>query len=1024
MAVSPRLAVIGCGAVATYGYLPSLARLGWRPSVLVDPDLDRAGALARRWKTPRVAPEASAVMGDIEAAVVAAPPRLHAPLALPLLEAGIQVLVEKPLATNSADARRMVDAAAASGACLSVTHQRRFLFVHRWIAAAIAAGDLGDIESVVASDGSSYLARRAVRFPPGRTWNAPSYWDARLPTCGEGVLLDKGPHLLDLLLWWLGPVREAACADDGEGGLEADARLDLLFERGTRAVVELSRTRNLPDTIVVEGTRGRLEVRGTRNEFPALSPDSLRDRRFEVQRGAACLDEGMWGPGGPGELLLADWRAAIREGRPSFTPGASALPVVELLERCRLRRRAQTQPWRGTREEGRSRGASAAPLPLAGKTFLVTGATGFIGGRLVERLAREGARVRAAVRRFRAAPRLARFPPEVVELREFDLAAPDAGPPIGELVAGCAAVFHLALDLESAEANLDGIRRLGAACAEHGVRLVFTSSYTVYGPYPDGPLSESAPGEGDPRYRGTNAAGERELARMGREEGLDFAVLQPTIVYGPFSTYWTEAPAAALERGPLVLPEPGDGICNAVHVEDVVSAIALAAVKEEAAGETFLVSGPEHPTWSEFFSRYADAVGAGHGVRLRPAAEIRKIIAPSPRARLASWARGRPGLRRVLGRAKRAMAGRRRRLSRGLVRATRRRDGSVRPLVRDAGPRGSRPFETLPLPRHLEEYSSRCRVDIGKARRLLGYEPAFDLARGMALTADYLRWARGARFAHRRDRPFGAAREPAPGGNGAPVGPGEPAPGGAGSFVGRALRVLVANALWAAVGLAAVGAAFEIALRARAPFASGAPVPQVFRAGVGFARPPDMEIRATNDLDYWQVSRVNSLGFLDREPPSPERAASSCHFTIIGDSFIEAWEVPVAEKVQVRLEELAAGERPDLDLATSAFGLRDTGQAQQLAFWDAYARPLEPKALALVLASNDLRNNSSLLRGIRHGWDPEHLPQSSARRGPDGVFSLLPPDERWVEFALDPDAAALPARTAPPPPLINHLLVL
>ena len=207
-----------------------------------------------------------------------------------------------------------------------------------------------------------------------------------------------------------------------------------------------------------------------------------------------------------------------------------------------------------------------------------------------------------------------------------------------------------------------------------------------------------------------------------------------------------------------------------------------------------------------------------------------------------------------------------------------------------------------------------------------------------------------------------------------------------------------------------------VALRARAPFMSP-PAPVVFRPEAGFVKPPDTELRASNNLDYRQVSRVNSLGFLDREPPSPERAAASCHLTILGDSFIEAREVPITSKVQVRLEELAAAERPDLDLTTSAFGLRDTRQVQQLAFFDAYARPLEPKAVVLALVLNDLRNNSSLLRGIRHGWDPERLPQTSARRGPDGAFSLLPPDAGYAESALDPDAAALPAET-PAPPLV------
>ena len=120
----PRVGVIGCGAVAAYGHLPALERLGHRPAVLVDPRLDFARALASRFGVPRVAADLAEVTPDLDAAIVAAPPALHADLSLPLLAAGIPVLVEKPLALHAADARRMVETAAASGARLAVSRQR------------------------------------------------------------------------------------------------------------------------------------------------------------------------------------------------------------------------------------------------------------------------------------------------------------------------------------------------------------------------------------------------------------------------------------------------------------------------------------------------------------------------------------------------------------------------------------------------------------------------------------------------------------------------------------------------------------------------------------------------------------------------------------------------------------------------------------------------------------------------------------------------------------------------------------
>ena len=141
----------------------------------------------------------------------------------------------------------------------------------------------------------------------------------------------------------------------------------------------------------------------------------------------------------------------------------------------------------------------------------------------------------------------------------------------------------------------------------------------------------------------------------------------------------------------------------------------------------------------------------------------------------------------------------------------------------------------------------------------------------------------------------------------------------------RALRLAGWNALLIIAGLALIGLAGEAWLRSTMPFVASH-APTVFVPDVGMLRRPHTEIRWTNGLDFWTVSRTNHLGFLDREPPNPEQAAESCHITMIGDSFVEAKDVPIADKFHVRLEEMAARELPRLDVTTSAFGMGGTGQ--------------------------------------------------------------------------------------------------
>ena len=222
--------------------------------------------------------------------------------------------------------------------------------------------------------------------------------------------------------------------------------------------------------------------------------------------------------------------------------------------------------------------------------------------------------------------------------------------------------------------------------------------------------------------------------------------------------------------------------------------------------------------------------------------------------------------------------------------------------------------------------------------------------------------------------------------------------------IGQAIRVVGWNVLLLIGGLTLIAVIGEIYLRLTRPFAWNN-LPTQFVPGVGVIRKPDAEMRYTNGVDFWTVSRTNSLGFLDRPALDPEHAAESCHITMIGDSFVEALEVPISDKFHVRLEEMAAREVPHLNVTTSAFGISATGQIDQLPFYDKYARRLRPKLLVLVFVYNDFPNNV------------ENLPRRgrvTVTRDENGTLKLRVPDQN------SPD----PLESSGQVPLLRHAVRL
>jgi nucleoside-diphosphate-sugar epimerase len=252
-------------------------------------------------------------------------------------------------------------------------------------------------------------------------------------------------------------------------------------------------------------------------------------------------------------------------------------------------------------------------LKVKHRSVLITGASGFIGGRLAERLSRqEGLAVTGTGRRFSDVTTLREAGVDIVtgDLRD------DAA--LGRLCAGHEVVFHVAAwmgrdrDERAAHAiNVDATRKLAEQAAAAGVRrLVLVSSVAAYGVQAQDSIDETAAldvKQRDP-YGRTKALGELAAQEVAARTGLELSIVRPVIVYGPRASAWTVGMVKWVKRGVPVLFGDGSGHCYAVFVDDVVDMLRLCADHPRARGQAFNVSDAP-VSWADFFAHYGRMCG-------------------------------------------------------------------------------------------------------------------------------------------------------------------------------------------------------------------------------------------------------------------------------------------------------------------------------------------------------------------------------------------------------------------------------
>ncbi|MCB1933554.1 MAG: NAD-dependent epimerase/dehydratase family protein [Candidatus Accumulibacter sp.] len=241
--------------------------------------------------------------------------------------------------------------------------------------------------------------------------------------------------------------------------------------------------------------------------------------------------------------------------------------------------------------------------------ILVSGASGFIGRHLIERLAVEGASVRCLSRHPAPAP-------AAVAADLSDRPALAAACRGVEVVFHCAGHAHAFGSLTADEAamhwriNCEGTRNLVEAAGDAGVRcFVFLSSVKALAEPGECCVDEDFPGPPATAYGQAKLAAEQVVLEAGRRYRMHVVNLRLAMVYGFGGRGNLERMSRLVERGWFPpLPETGNHR-SLVHVDDVVAAMRLVADDRRASGRTYIVAAYEAPSGRALFNALRSALG-------------------------------------------------------------------------------------------------------------------------------------------------------------------------------------------------------------------------------------------------------------------------------------------------------------------------------------------------------------------------------------------------------------------------------
>lgn len=608
-----RVAVVGAGYVAQH-HLAALSTLDFVEIVGIA-DLDQAAAqdLARRFKVPYTAGSLSDLSRyEPNVVYVLTPPSTHARIALQALDMGCHVLVEKPLAESVTECDALIERARAAGLVIGVNHSDRMDPAVLQALGLVRNGVCGEVVAVDFLRSSDY----------------PAYAGGPLPALvrqGSYPFRDLGVHGLYLLEAFLGPVDRIEVNFHGSGR-NPNLRFDEWFasgkfERGVGRMQISWNVRPMQSRLIIQGTSAVIEVdrfmqivRVSRSlpgpkligMIASAWMTALKDV-VRVPRTVIRFATGRLKPSPGIRKGAIDFAVALRDRTPPPASAEEGRHVIEVLEdafeRADLQRNSELE-------------SRFTALPEV--DVLVTGAAGFLGRVLVERLHRQGQRVRVLVRR----------PAKWLSyLSGVQVVVGDLGEPaiVDHAIAGASLVYHVGAAMKGSPRDFEagtiwGTRNVIASCQKHGTgRLIYVSSLSVLdhaGRDPGKQLTEASAYEPYPERRGAYTQTKLEAERMVLaaicENALPAVVIRPGQIFGPGAEKVTPNGVISL-AGRWVAVGRSSQTIPLVYVDDVVDALVSASTASGALGQVINVVDPLEITQGA----YLDACKRYHGSELK-----------------------------------------------------------------------------------------------------------------------------------------------------------------------------------------------------------------------------------------------------------------------------------------------------------------------------------------------------------------------------------------------------------------------